>query len=137
MFCPTPFLVWPTMFRKTQTTSVSGRDEVSTTLELRDVLRDRLRLAFAFATLGAYEDDEQELRHERDTQEELCGAGHVVDLRHAQGKVQLCDAGGAARCSTLKSGEFSVAVKRSRFEQSRSKQRRGGQVTAPQQPCVW
>jgi hypothetical protein len=132
MFCPDPFLAYEPMF--------SHREEISVPsptvqARLRAELRDRLRLAAEFATLGAYELSEPAAEAHGDTPHARDG----VPTR----RVFLFSRVPEPRCArSAETTEVCPATSASRIprhvrpsERRRVARRRGG-IEAAQQPCT-
>jgi hypothetical protein len=142
------------MFRKRPHEQSSGLEE------LRDSLSDRLRLVFDFATLGAYDEQEEHTDLPRDTAAELSAAlrrraekaqlngsrslpaavpakHRPVPQPHTQATPSPCDAAAApAKCSASRPAAVATLARRGAKPVS-SRRPRPGAVPAAEQPCTW
>jgi hypothetical protein len=128
--------------------------------DVREFVRDRLRLAFDFATLGAYELSEHEppedggdARRAADASSESgslpkpapapkCrearGARRVprAHAKIATGATGTCVELEPPRCSALE-GMNRAGLGRDMTRQAGRRRSRGGDVVPPRQPCLW
>jgi hypothetical protein len=103
------------LWRRSETSTESWSED------LREQVRDRVRLVVEFATLGAYELTDEPAESQRDRAASCCHPAreHVALLSKA-GCAHGADA--ERHCSSAP---------------SRDRRRRPGQTRVPEQPCVW
>jgi hypothetical protein len=100
--------------------------------ELRDFLADRLRLAFDFATLGAYDLTEEE-------REQAAAGGGELAQQQSRSRICTSDARPVSRRhvgSATLSCPAPAERRRPSLSCSKSSGRRPGSVPTPMQPCL-